>query len=73
MEEKGADPLGNAAECLAINSQSFIAALLPSVHSITALTKIVSGTTCTVPFCSHHCCGLVACVVLSTGLLVGCS
>ena len=46
MEDKGADPFGNAAEHPAINSQSFIAALLPGACSITALTKIISGRTC---------------------------
>lgn len=38
--------MGNAAEHLAINSQAFIIALLPGAHSITALTRIVSGRTC---------------------------
>lgn len=47
MEEKGADPSGNAAEHLAISSQSFITALLPGARSITALTRLVSGRTCT--------------------------
>lgn len=47
MVGKGPDPMGNAAEHLAINSQAFITALLPGAHSITALTRIVSGRTCT--------------------------
>lgn len=44
MEEKGADPLGDAAERLALNSRAFIAALLPGAHSIAAL---VGERTCT--------------------------
>lgn len=46
-----------------------LAASLPLPGPLAAGPALI----CVTPFCSRQCCGLVACTVLSTGLLLGCS